>query len=62
MIEDYLVVAERIRQKLSDLEQVVTRAERAITAARQRPEDMAPQVAPTNAERVTLFASVRIIG
>lgn len=39
MIEDYLVVAGRIRQELSDLEQVVARAERAITAARQRSED-----------------------
>lgn len=39
MIDDYLVVAGRIRQELSNLEQVVARAERAITAARQRPED-----------------------
>lgn len=39
MIEDYLVVAERIRQELTDLEQVIARAERAITAAHQRPED-----------------------
>ena len=39
MIEDYLVVADRIRQELTDLERVVARAERAITAARQRPED-----------------------
>ncbi len=39
MIEDYLAVADRIRQELSDLEQVVARAERAIAAVRQRPED-----------------------
>ncbi len=39
MIKDYLVVASRIRQELTDLERVVTRAERAITATHQRPED-----------------------
>jgi hypothetical protein len=39
VIEDYLVVADRIRQELSELERVVARAERAIMAARQRPED-----------------------
>jgi hypothetical protein len=39
VIEDYLVVADRIRQELTDLERVVARAERASTAARQRPED-----------------------
>ena len=39
MIEDYLVVADRIRQELADLERVVARAERAAIAARQRPED-----------------------
>lgn len=39
MIEDYLVVAGRIRQELADLERVVARAKRAITAARQRSED-----------------------
>ena len=39
MIEDYLIVADRIRQELGDLERVVTRAERAIKAARNRPED-----------------------
>ncbi len=39
MIEDYLTVADRIRQELTDLERVVARAERAIIAARQRPED-----------------------
>jgi hypothetical protein len=39
MIEDYLLVADRIRQELSDLKRVVARAERAIAAARQRPED-----------------------
>jgi hypothetical protein len=39
VIEGYLVVADRIRQELTDLERVIARAERAITAARQRPED-----------------------
>lgn len=39
MIEDYLVVADRIRRELADLERVVARAERAARAARQRPED-----------------------
>ena len=32
MIEEYLVLADRIRQELSDLEQVVARAQRAIQA------------------------------
>lgn len=39
MIERYLVVAGRIRQELTDLDRVVTRSERAVSAARQRPED-----------------------
>ena len=39
MIEDYLVLAGRVRQELADLERVVARAERAVTAARQRPVD-----------------------
>lgn len=39
MIERYVVVAGRIRQELSDLEQVVARAERAMAAARGRAED-----------------------
>jgi hypothetical protein len=39
MIEDYLVLVDRIRQELTDLERVVARAERAVTAARQRPAD-----------------------
>jgi hypothetical protein len=39
MIEDYLVVAGRIRQELAELEWVVARAERAISAARHRAED-----------------------
>ena len=39
MIEDYLVVAGRIRQELAELEWVVARAERAIGAARHRAED-----------------------
>jgi hypothetical protein len=39
VIEDYMVTADRIRQEVIDLERVVKRAERAITAARQRPED-----------------------
>jgi hypothetical protein len=39
MIEDYLIAAGRIRQELTDLDRVVKRAERAIAAARRRPED-----------------------
>lgn len=39
MIEDYLAVANRIRQELSELERVVRRADRAISAIQQRPED-----------------------
>ena len=39
MIEDYLTVANRIRQELDDLERVVARAGRAIRAARRRSED-----------------------
>jgi len=39
MIERYLVLAERIRQELADVEQVIERAERAMAAARQRPDD-----------------------
>jgi hypothetical protein len=39
MIERYLVLAERIRQELTDVERVIERAERAMAAARQRPDD-----------------------
>lgn len=39
MIERYIVVAGRIRQELTELEQVVERAKRAIAAARRHPED-----------------------
>ena len=39
MIEDYVILAGRIRQELAELERVVSRAERAMTAARQHPED-----------------------
>ncbi len=39
MIERYAVAAGRIRQELADIERVVSRAERAIAAAKQRPED-----------------------
>ena len=39
MIQPYLVLAERIRSELSDLEKLVSRAERAITASQSRPED-----------------------
>lgn len=39
MIPPYLDLAARIHQELSDLERVVTRAERGIEAARHRPED-----------------------
>ncbi|MFQ5436071.1 MAG: hypothetical protein ACE5FD_14450 [Anaerolineae bacterium] len=39
MISEYLALVTRIHQELGDLESVVTRAERGIRAARQRPED-----------------------
>ena len=39
MIEDYLSLAERIRQELNDLWQVLKRAERAVDAERRRTED-----------------------
>jgi hypothetical protein len=39
MIERYRVLASRIRQELSNLEQVVARAERAMTAMRQHQQD-----------------------
>lgn len=39
MIERYAVVAGRIRQELAEVERIVSRAERAVLVARQRPED-----------------------
>jgi IS1 family transposase len=39
VIEEYLITATRIRQEVTDLERVVRRAERAMAAARHRPED-----------------------
>ncbi len=39
MIQAYLELVSRIRLELGDLENVVARAERAIQAARERPED-----------------------
>lgn len=39
MIQKYLDLAVRIQQELDDLERVVSRAERAMQTARQRPED-----------------------
>jgi len=39
MIERHAVTAGRIRQELTNLEQVVERAERAVAAANQRPEE-----------------------
>jgi len=39
VIERYAVVASRIRQELANLERVVARAERAMKAARLRPEE-----------------------
>ena len=38
-MERYAVIAGRIRQELTELERVVARTERAMAAARQRPED-----------------------
>jgi hypothetical protein len=39
VIERYLVVAARIRQELMDLEEAIARAERAVAACGQHPED-----------------------
>jgi hypothetical protein len=39
MMERYAVVAGRIRQELGELERIIARTERAIAAARERPED-----------------------
>lgn len=39
MSEQYRVIAGRIRRELADLERVVARAERALAAAQQRPEE-----------------------
>jgi hypothetical protein len=39
MIEEYLALAERIQQELVDLSRIANRAERAMKAARQRPQD-----------------------
>jgi hypothetical protein len=39
MIERYAVVAGLIRQELAEVEGIVSRAERAVRVARQRPED-----------------------
>lgn len=39
MIERYAVVAGRIRQELADIDRVVSRVERAMTAAQQQPQD-----------------------
>jgi len=39
VIEAYLILADRIHQELDELARVVSRAERAIFAAKQRPED-----------------------
>ena len=40
MIEEYLALAERIQQELDDLSRIANRAERAMKAARQRPQDL----------------------
>lgn len=39
MIEEYLALAERIQQELDDLSRIANRAERAMKAACQRPQD-----------------------
>lgn len=39
MIEAYFILADRIHQELDELTHVVSRAERAILAGKQRPED-----------------------
>jgi hypothetical protein len=39
MIESYIVLAERIRKELDDVEQLVARANRAISTAKKNPQD-----------------------
>lgn len=39
MIESYLILAERIRKELQDLERLVARANRAVTTARKNSQD-----------------------
>ena len=39
MIESYLVLAERIRKELDDLERLVARANRAVSTAKKNPQD-----------------------
>jgi hypothetical protein len=39
MIESYLILAERIRKEIHDLERLVARANRAVTTARKSPQD-----------------------
>lgn len=39
MIESYLILVERIRKELHDLERLVARANRAVTTARKNPKD-----------------------
>lgn len=39
MIQIYLVLAERIRSEVANLDKLVIRAERAVGASRQHPED-----------------------
>ena len=39
MIQAYLVLAERIRSELANLDKLVSRAERAVVASQHRPED-----------------------
>ena len=39
MIERYILLAGRIRRELEELDRLVERAERALMAAQQRPED-----------------------
>ncbi len=39
MIESYIVLAERIRKELDDLERLVARANRAVSTAKKSPQD-----------------------
>ena len=39
MIERYALLAERLHQEVTDLEQVVARVEKAMSAARQHPDE-----------------------
>lgn len=59
MSEGYRVVAGRIRRELNDVERVIERAERALRAAQQRPEDVVRSMYAFEFDRERLEPLVR---